>query len=386
MSALDADVVVCGAGAAGLSIATRLARLPLDVRVVDPRDGYRRDRTFSYFRARSHPFDDAVSRRYRAIEVLGRGRRVARNVEARPYETMPADRFYGSALAHLGRSERVRLDLGVEVRSIRDLGPHAEVETSAGALRTSLVIDARGALGTPRARPGDVHWVQHFLGLDVEVEKPVFEPAIATLMDLRVPQVDGPHFVYVLPTTTRRALVEDTYFGPAPFPPERYEASLRGWLEARGAGAVTIHGREQGVLPMTSGEVDRGAGRVLRVGLSGGAAKPSTGYAFQFIQRDADAIALALESWDRRTPLVVPPPRSRTALFFDRIFLAYLADHPTQAEETFVGLFAGTSGPQIARFLSEDAHASDYAAIMAGVPSLGVLAQAVRSRELWLGR
>ena len=383
MSALDADVVVCGAGAAGLSIAVRLARLPLSVRVIDAREGYGRDRTFSFFRGRSHPFEDAIAQRYRAIDVFGRDRRVARNVEARPYEVLPSDRFYESALRILGACERVRLDLGVRVLSVRDLGKHVEVETDRGSLRAALVIDARGE---PRvqARAGDVHWVQHFAGLEVEVERPIFEPAVATLMDLRVSQAEGPHFVYVLPETPHRALVEDTHFGNTPLAIERYEANVRSWLEARRAGAVRVLRSERGVLPMTTADVDRGRGRIVRVGLAGGAAKPSTGYAFAFIQRDADAIEHALASWDRRRAPSIPAPRSATSLFFDRVFLAYLSAHPHDAERVFVDLFARTSGPSIARFLSEDASAADYAAVMAAVPSLGVLREAFRSRSLWM--
>jgi lycopene beta-cyclase len=381
---LDADVVVCGAGAAGLSIAVRLARLPLTVCLLDRREGYGRDRTFSFFRGRSHPFEDAVTRRYKAIDVVGQGRRVARNVEARPYETLPSDRFYESALRTLARHDRVRLELGVTVGAIRDLGAHVEIETDRGALRAALLIDARGAIGAPSTREGDVHWVQHFAGMEVEVDNPIFEPAVATLMDLRVSQADGPHFVYVLPETPRRALVEDTFFGPKPFEIARYGANVRAWLEARGAGAVKVLAHERGVLPMTTADVDRGKGRILRVGLAGGAAKPSTGYAFTFIQRDADAIGHALAGWDRQKTPVIPAPRSATSLFFDRVFLAYLAAHPHDAERVFLDLFAGTSGPGIARFLSEDATAGDYAAVMAAVPSGGVLAQAIRSRDLWM--
>lgn len=384
MTALDADVVVCGAGAAGLSIAARLARLPLSVRVLDRREGYGRDRTFSFFRGRSHPFEEAVVRRYRAIEVVGRARRVARNVEARPYETIASDRFYEAALRILARHERVRLDLGVAVGAIRDLGGHVEVETDRGALRTALVIDARGGLGETRARAGDVRWVQHFAGMEVEVERPIFEPAVATLMDLRVSQAEGPHFVYVLPETPKRALVEDTYFGPRAYELERYEAGIRAWLEARSAGAVKVLRTERGVLPMTTEDVDRGSGRILRAGLAGGSAKPSTGYAFSFIQRDADAIGHALAGWDRTRAPSIPGPRGATALFFDRVFLAYLAAHPRDAEKVFVDLFARTSGPTIARFLSEEATASDYASVMTAVPSAGVLAQALKSRDLWM--
>lgn len=383
MSSLDADVVVCGAGAAGLSIAVRLARTDLTVRVLDRREGYGRDRTFSFFRGRAHPFEDAIARRYKAIEVLGHGRRVARNVEARPYETLPADRFYEAALRILARHDRVRLDLGVSIGAIRDLGSHVEIETDRGALRTALVIDVRGELASTR-KAGDVGWVQHFGGLEVEVEHPVFDPALATLMDLRVSQREGPHFVYVLPETPRRALVEDTYFGPQPRTMEEYEANVRAWLSERGAGAVSVLRRERGVLPMTTAEPERGQGRVLRAGLAGGSAKPSTGYAFTFIQRDADAIGQALSGWDRRSVPAIPAARGKTSLFFDRVFLAYLAEHPTSAERVFVDLFAGTSGPSIARFLSEEGTPSDYTAVMAAVPSAGVLAQAFRSRALWM--
>ena len=384
MSALDADVVVCGAGAAGLSIAVRLARLPLSVTLVDPRDGYARDRTFSFFRGRSHPFEDAIARCYRAIDVVGRTERVARNVEARPYQVLPADRFYGAALAALSSHERVRLELGTRVVSLRDLGPHVEVETDRGALRAALVIEAHGEPASTAARADDVRWVQHFAGLEVEVERPIFEPAVATLMDLRVSQSEGPHFVYVLPETPRHALVEDTHFGPSPLPIETYEANVHAWLADRGAGAVQVLRRERGALPMTTSPIDRGTGRVLRAGLAGGAAKPSTGYAFAFIQRDADAIEHALARWDRTRAPTIPPVRSETALFFDRVFLSYLAAHPHDAERVFVGLFAGTSGPSIARFLSEDATTGDYVAVMAAVPSLGVLGEAVRSRALWM--
>jgi lycopene beta-cyclase len=383
MSALDADVVVCGAGAAGLSIAVRLARLALSVRVIDRRDGYGRDRTFSFFRARSHPFEDAIVRRYRAIDVVGHDRRIARNVEARPYETLPSDRFYETALRILARHDRVRLDLGVTIGAILDLGGHVEIETDRGALRTALLIDARGEI-SPRARGGDIQWVQHFAGLEVEVERPIFEPAVATLMDLRVSQSDGPHFVYVLPETPRRALVEDTYFGPAPFELGHYADNIRAWLEARGAGSFRVLSRERGAIPMTTADVDRGKGRIVRVGVAGGAAKPSTGYAFAFIQRDADVIAHALSGWDRLRAPTIPAPRTGTSMFFDRVFLAYLAAHPHDAESVFVDLFAKTSGPTIARFLSEDATSADYAAVMAAVPSAGVLAQAVKSRALWM--
>jgi lycopene beta-cyclase len=386
-AALDADVVIVGAGAAGLSIAVRLARTDLRVLVIDRRDGYARDRTFSFFRNRAHPFEDAITRTYHAIDVIGRVTRVAKRSESHPYQCLPADRFYASALSILARHENVRVELGVTTRAITDLGQRAEVETDRGTLSAAVVLDARGKIERADAVAGDVNWVQHFGGIEVKVERPIFEPAVATLMDFRVSQADGPHFVYVLPTSPREALVEDTFFGEHALAFAAYESNARAYLDARGAGAIEIERRESGAIPMTSATVDRGRGRAVRVGIAGGAAKPSTGYAFSFIQREADAIGAALAHWD---PASAPPTlsgvRDRTPLFFDRVFLSYLARHPHDAERVFLSLFSRTPTHQLARFLSEEADAADYAAVMNAVPRAEVLREVVRSRALWLGR
>ena len=41
--------------------------------------------------------------------------------------------------------------------------------------------------------------LQHFLGQEVEVDKPVFDASTAILMDFRVDQSQGMHFIYLLP-------------------------------------------------------------------------------------------------------------------------------------------------------------------------------------------
>ncbi len=381
---LDADVAIVGAGASGLSIAVRLARTPLRVLVLDRREGYARDRTFSFFRNRAHPFEAAVARSYRAIDVQGRHARVAKSTESHPYQCMPADRFYASALSLLGKSD-VRLELGLDTRSIVDRGGHAEVETDRGVVRAALVLDARGKIEARAEIAQDVRWLQHFGGIEVKVERPIFEPAVATLMDFRVSQEAGPHFVYVLPTSPHEALVEDTYFGESPRDLADYEATALGYLEARGAGAVEITHRESGRIPMTSAAVDRGKGRVVRVGIAGGAAKPSTGYAFSFMQREADAIGDALSRWDTRsTPPSLPASRAQTPLFFDCVFLSYLARWPHDAERIFLSLFSRTPAHRLARFLSEEASAADYVSVMNAVPRGEVFAEVLRSRKLWL--
>ncbi|NDA64318.1 MAG: lycopene cyclase, partial [Chitinophagia bacterium] len=52
------------------------------------------------------------------------------------------------------------------------------------------------------------HLLQHFKGWMIETSEDCFDPDKATFMDFRVSQQSGTTFVYVLPVTNRRALVE----------------------------------------------------------------------------------------------------------------------------------------------------------------------------------
>lgn len=389
METADADVVIAGAGAAGLSLAVRLAeRAPhLRVEVLEPRSAITNDRTFCFFRGPRHPFEAAIARRWDEVEVRHGTRVVRRRLGDKPYEELPGGAFHDLATRLLERAPRTRVTRGVRVTSFTEHANGVEVGTTRGTLRGKLFVDARGgnALGHARTEAGEVRWAQHFLGHVVRTERPIFEPTRATLMDFDVPQEDGPHFVYVLPSSPNEALVEDTYFSPVPFDRARYQQNLDAWLARRGAGQVAIHRSEAGVIPMTTAPKRRCArSRVAVIGQRGGAAKPSTGYAFQFIQRQAEALAalIAREGVDAALPWV--PPRSQVATFYDRVFLSFLHANATRGPELFLGLFERVPPESLARFLSEEGGVLDHLRVMNAVPRRGVVAEIARSRRLWL--
>jgi lycopene beta-cyclase len=381
------DVLVAGAGAAGLSLAARLARqTSLRVTVIDPREGPTNDRTFCFFRGQPHPFEAAIARRYTTVEVRDATRVVRTSLDTRPYEELPGIAFAELALAQIAMADRVRVRWGVSLRTFVERGDRVEIDASDGTYVARILVDARGGRTLAHAGGGadEVRWLQHFVGHVVRTERPIFEPSVATLMDFDVPQDEGPHFVYVLPMSPHEALVEDTYFSGARFSRDHYEANLAAWLAAHGAGGHQVLRREQGAIPMTTAPQARAAsGRVVVLGQRGGAAKASSGYAFQFIQRQCDALTAWLLAHGADRPVAYLPPRSRVATFFDRVMLSYLHDHPTRGPDVFVRLFASVPGDALARFLSEEGTALDHARVMTSVPQAGVLSQALRTSHLW---
>ena len=395
VAAVDADALIVGAGCAGLSLAVHVVqtarragkRCPRVV-LLEPRAAYRRDRTWCGWRlGPSHPFAAAVTHRWTQWAVQDGRRRVVRGSARHPYEHIPADRFYAQAQALLATAPELRLVLGARVTAIAEQGGQVAVETTAGSLRAGLVLDGRPPEAAAEASAvAEVDLVQHFVGWEVETAEPCFDPGVVEMMDFAVAQSRGLHFMYVLPFAPTRALVEATYISAAALPVAQYEADIRGDLERRGAREFQIGFREAGQIAMSTRPTrPQVSPRVLQIGLRGGLAKPSTGYAFAAIQRFSAALAERIVARPGQ-PLVPPAPRPAAAVAMDRVFLSYLERHPGRGPGLFVDLFERLPPDLLCRFLTDHGSPLDGLRVMASTPLAQMTAEVVRSRARWLRR
>ena len=384
----DHDIVIAGAGCAGLSLAVHLIERGIGERratLIDPRTGFGRDRTWSAFRVMRHPFERAVTHRWPEWTVRAAGHAITRGSARHPYEHIPSDAFYRIALERIEGSENVALELGTRVEHVEDRGDHVAVRTDRGELRARIVLDSRPPRfdEAPPAR-NEVRLLQGFVGWRVRSEAPVFDPGVCTLMDFAAPRDDAVRFVYVLPFSEHDALVEDTCFAAQPFTEDEHERGIVRWLEERGIEDYEVIERERGVLPMTTERFDPAPSpRVLRIGLAGGLARPSTGYAFLAIQRQSRELAERLAQVEAPAPA---PARAARTLFLDRVFLSYLARAPAEGPDLFVRMFEHVPPDVLARFLSEASSPADDLRLMRALPALPFAAEALRSRRLWLRR
>lgn len=147
---MDADVLIVGAGCAGLSLAVHLldaGASDLEIVLLDRRETHVRDRTWCYWSGLEHPFAAAESHSWHRWKVITSAGEVERGSPSVAYRCIPADAFYDLALERLERSPNVRLVRGTSVEGFR--------ETDAGvAAVTAMVSSRRGARSTagPRSR------------------------------------------------------------------------------------------------------------------------------------------------------------------------------------------------------------------------------------------
>ena len=359
--------LILGAGCAGLSLAWHLldAGVTAPICLFDQRRGYANDRTWSYWQVEPTPFDGLADKQWAEWAVIDDGGRTAQRRTTRlPYCHLRSDVFYRRVLERLEAAPNVTLHLGQRIEWAGAVGAPGgvAVETREGRWEGARLFDSIGA--TTRAKGDQAAqfdgasrpWLQHFLGLRIRTTRPVFSPETLTLMDHRVSQENGPHFVYLLPFSATEALIENTYLFPFPVSPTQHRRELTDYLALHWGlrpGEWEVVEEEGGAIPMGGFSASpEGPPRVHRIGLAGGAARPSTGYAFLRIQRQCLRLAVAVAqgrepSMDRS---VFGAGKYR---LFDRILLHALGRTPRLAPAFFTTLFERAPAESVVRFLTE---------------------------------
>jgi lycopene beta-cyclase len=236
-------------------------------------------------------------------------------------------------------------------------------------LRAPLVVDATGPTEHEVADAG----YQKFVGLEMCVEGGDY-PSEPLLFDACIPQYDGFRFMYLLPISRRRLLVEETFFSDCPqLDEERSVAAILGYVAGLGMRVREVHRVERGVLPMPWRDPDIDpAARPLRAGYRAGLFHPVTGYSFPLAIRFA--LALAQSDLTQLAPSPVAElARSHAAqrpflrLLTRMLFTCFAPDERFSVLEHFYRL----PEPVIERFYAAELTALDRARIFWGAPPRG---------------
>jgi lycopene beta-cyclase len=189
-------------------------------------------------------------------------------------------------------------------------------------------------------------------------------------MDATVEQTDGFHFVYTLPLTPTRVLVEDTYFSDTPdLDRETTRTQVERYLGERVGGWRVIR-EESGVLPMPwRPEPRRNGPGPLVGGYAGGWFHPATGYSFPVALRFALAVASVPPEDAARAANTLARrlrPRWQFARFLNRLLFQFVP--PDGRWQVFARLYRTLPPAVLARFYALEFTAADAGRILVGRP------------------
>ncbi|MEU7619034.1 lycopene cyclase family protein [Micromonospora rifamycinica] len=368
---VEVDLAVVGGGGAGSLVLAALARHAppgLRVAVVDPVRKRGQDRTWAFWGTPGGDLEPMLSASWSRVEVTTPA--AARVLDLAPlrYAMLRSAPLYERAAEAELRLGAARYDAAVG--ALDDDGTAVTVRDTDGrvVLRAGWVLDSRPR---PPRRPGRTTWLQHFRGWWLESPTPVFDPGRAVLMDFRTPQpARGVSFGYVLPVSDRYALVEYTEFSPAVLSDAEYDAGLRGYAGLLGVDLAALRVREveDGVIPMTDAPFDRRPSpRVVRLGTAGGATRPSTGFTFSAMHRQAGQVAAALAAGRPPVPRPAYPGRHR---WMDAVALRAWDSGAVGGPEFFDRLFDRNPASRVLRFLDGATGPVEDLAVMRSSPLL----------------
>jgi lycopene beta-cyclase len=362
------DIVICGSGAAGLLLALRLHQNPFfkdhSVLLVDAAIKNTNDRTWSFWEQQQGSLEEIVHHRWE--HGLFKSQNFTQNLHLNPYayKMIRGIDFYNHILPQLEANPQFDF-LHAKVNSLENQDTRTAVHTDRGTFVAAQVFSSI-------YRP---EWVakqrkypvlqQHFVGWIVETENPCFTPEQITFMDFDIPNSNATRFMYVLPFTPTKALLEDTFFSADLLPKAVYEKALTTYLEKIGAGSFSILEREQGSIPMTAYPFHKhNTPSLLHIGTAGGWTKASTGYTFQNTLEQTERLVAFLQT---KKPLSTFYKHSKFA-FYDLLFLDVLARHNARGSELFQLMFQKNSVQRIFKFLSNKTHFWEDLMIMRSFP------------------
>ena len=202
---------------------------------------------------------------------------------------------------------------------------------------------------------------QHFYGISIVTNKDKFDDTKLTLMHFTKDD-NFLHFIYVLPFSKKKALIESTVISKKILNKQWYENKIYEYLSKNNIIEFEKISSETGIIPMFFSEQKiPNYPNVFNIGIRGGACKPSTGYAFSFLIKQIQLIKKS-----ERNNVNVHKFLEKK---MDKIFLNYLK-YNNENGSSFIKLANNLNGTEFKDFMMGQSNLFTKIKIVNSMPKL----------------
>ena len=182
------DYVIIGGGCAGLSLAYELEihekLKDKTLAIVEPREKYIRDKTWSFWNVAPHNFEDCVKKSWKNFTINIPGKINHINCGDTPYQTIDSGLFYTKIITKLKNNTNINY-----FKNINEINKDNSIIFNSVSDKDYLENDL---------------W-QHFSGYEIETINDYFDSEIFNLMDFDCDQNGSVHFFYTLPYSKKKS-------------------------------------------------------------------------------------------------------------------------------------------------------------------------------------
>ncbi len=343
------DYIIVGGGCAGLSLAYELEindKLKnKTLAIIETREKYKRDKTWSFWRVFDHNFEDCVIKSWNNFTINTPESSNELVNKKFPYQSIDSGKFYKKINSKLSRNSNISFFKNLnEVNS-----------------KNSIIFNSIFEKELDKSNL----W-QHFQGIEIETQKNFFDDEIINLMDFNCDQRDDVHFFYTLPFSKNKALIETTWVSNLKDQSLKdYDLQLENYIKNNlGIKNYKINFTERGAIPLFFPSL-KNDNKIINIGSAGGMTRLSTGYTFLNIQEHSRYIVKNIHNISGAKKFTL----GKKYQFLDKIFLKVLEKHPEKMPKIFFNMFK-TSSNTIIKFLSNKSNIIEDINIISKMPKL----------------
>lgn len=364
------DYIIAGAGCGGLSLLYRILKNSTlqgkRILLIDKEQKTTNDRTWCFWEEASGLFESIVHHEWKTLQFKTENFTNEFTLKDYSYKMIKGLDFYNLVLEYAKDFTNVEVK-HEEILSFDVKDTTAEVITTKGNYSAEYIFNSTNLLHPSLSKKDTL--LQHFMGWEIETKAPIFNPEVGRLMDFSVGQENGLTFMYVLPVSKHRALIEYTLFTPEVLEKQVYKAAIKEYISNEFTTApYSIIQDEYGVIPMSLQKFStHNKNRIINIGTAGGYTKSSTGYTFQFVQKHTEKIVIQLEK--NKSPLVRLTFKEKVFQWYDRTLLEVLLSKKMEGKRIFSTMFRKIAPERILRFLGNESTLLDDVTIMKSLPT-----------------
>ena len=373
------DYIIAGSGCAGLSLLYRILQEPTlqnkSILVVDKDHKKSNDRTWCYWEKKPGLFEKIVHAKWNTLEYLSTNFEEQLDLGAYTYKMIQGIDFYDFVLDFAKKFKNVAFKYE-NIVAISSESETTTLKTTKNSYKSNFIFNSTNIFKPKITKENSL--LQHFTGWVIKTEKPAFDPKVGRLMDFRVSQKNGTTFMYVLPTSNTEALVEYTLFSPEILEKETYNLALEDYIKNElKISNYSIKHKEFGVIPMSLAKFEKNPKKnIINIGTSGGFTKASSGYTFQFIQKDVAEIVKNLK--ENKSPISKISFREKIYNWYDATLIDVLLSEKLTGKAIFTKMFQSISTEKILAFLGNESSLKDDFLIMRKLPIKPFLTSGLR--------
>ena len=375
------DYIIAGSGCAGLSllygILNKRGLCEKRILVIDKDVKNQNDRTWCFWEKEEGVFESIVYHKWKHLKFISDDFSKKFDLREYTYKMIRGIDFYSHVFDFARKFENVDF-VNEKILSINELADSAVVKTDQGEYEAPIVFNST-SLFNPEINTKN-SLLQHFEGWVIKTDKPTFNDKVGTLMDFTPDQKHGATFMYVLPTSEYEALVEYTLFSPRLLNKEDYKIALRDYIKnvLKIEHYTTLH-EEFGVIPMSLATFPRKGKkgkRIVNIGTAGGFTKASSGYTFQFIQKNVKKLVSELK--DGQIPANSTSFRDKVYQWYDRTMLDVILSEKMEGKEIFEQIFKKLDAHKILAFLGNESTLTEEIRVMSSLPIFPFLTSGIK--------